>query len=76
MKSIINNLDKYLGFFFNQKLMFHHYIDFYTNKAISTIKCMKMLGNLLKGLVLFQKKTTIHLVYITHRSIQLSTVVL
>ena len=47
---------QYLSFFFNQKLMFHHHIDFYTNKAISTIKCMKMLGNLLKDLVLFQKK--------------------
>ena len=36
---------KYLGFIFNQKLMFHQHIDFYSNKAISTVKCMKLLGN-------------------------------
>ena len=36
---------KYLGFFFNRKLTFQQYVDFYTNKAYSTIKCMKMLGN-------------------------------
>ena len=41
----------YLGFFFDQKLTFHHHINFYTNKAISTIKYMKMLGNLLRGLI-------------------------
>ena len=37
---------KYLGFIFNRKLTFHKHIDHYTNKAISTIKCMKLLGNL------------------------------
>jgi len=47
---------QYLGFFFNQKLMFHHRINFYTNKAISTIKCMKMLGNLSRSLVPLQKR--------------------
>jgi len=36
---------KYLGFIFNQKLIFHQYINFYSNKAISTVKCMKLLGN-------------------------------
>ena len=44
------NLWKYLGFIFNQKLNFHQYIDFYSNKAISTVKCMKLLGNLLRGI--------------------------
>jgi len=36
---------KYLGFIFNQKLMFHQHIDFYSNKAISIVKCMNFLGN-------------------------------
>ena len=36
---------KYLGFIFNQKLMFHQHIDFYSNKAISIVKCMNLLGN-------------------------------
>ena len=40
----------YLGFIFDHKLLFHQYIDFYANKAISTIKCIKMLGNSLRGL--------------------------
>ena len=46
----------YLGFFFNWKLIFHHHIDFYTNKAIFTIECMKMLDNSLRGLIPFQKR--------------------
>ena len=36
---------KYLGFIFDWKLTFHQYIDFYLNKAISTVKYMKLLGN-------------------------------
>jgi len=36
---------KYLGFIFNRKLTFHQHVDFYVNKSISTIKCMKILGN-------------------------------
>jgi len=39
------DLWKYLEFIFNQKLSFHKHIDFYTNKAISMVKCMKLLGN-------------------------------
>ena len=46
----------YLGFIFNCKLLFHQYIDFYANKAILTIKYMKMLENLLRGLN-FSKET-------------------
>ena len=37
---------KYLGFIFDQKLSFHKHIDHYANKAISTVKCMKLLGKL------------------------------
>ena len=50
---------KYLGFIFNRKLNFHQHIDFYLNKAISTVKCMKLLGNLSRGINPIQK----HLLY-------------
>ena len=50
---------KYLGFIFNQKLSFHKHIDFYANKAISMVKCMKLLGNLSRGINPLQK----HLLY-------------
>ena len=36
---------KYLGFFFDQKLTFHQHIDYYANKVMSMVKCMKLLGN-------------------------------
>jgi len=41
---------KYLGFIFDRKLSFHKHIDFYANKAMSTVKCMKLLGNSLRGI--------------------------
>ena len=47
---------QYLGFFFNQKLSFCHHINFYTNKAISTVKYMKILDNSSRGLISFQKR--------------------
>jgi len=47
---------QYLSFYFNQKLIFRHYINFYMNKAISTIKYMKMLGDSSRGLVPIQKR--------------------
>ena len=37
---------KYLSFIFDCKLTFYKHIDHYSNKAISTVKCMKLLGNL------------------------------
>ena len=46
---------KYLGFIFDCKLTFHKHIDYYTNKALSTIKCMKLLGNLSWGINPLQK---------------------
>ena len=36
---------KYLGFIFDWKLTFHQHINFYLNKAISTVKYMRLLGN-------------------------------
>ena len=41
----LNETWKYLRFIFNRKLMFHQHVDFYMNKSISTVKCMKILGN-------------------------------
>ena len=50
---------RYLGFVFDRKLSFHKHIDFYANKAILTVKCMRLLGNLSRGINLIQK----HLLY-------------
>ena len=36
---------KYLDFIFNRKLSFHQHINFYSNKVMSTVKCMKILSN-------------------------------
>ena len=47
---------KYLDFIFDQKLLFHKYIDHYANKAISTVKYMKLLGNSSQGINLIQKR--------------------
>ena len=46
---------KYLGFIFDQKLTFHQHINFYSNKAISMVKCMKLLGNSTPGINTIQK---------------------
>ena len=47
---------KYLGFIFDRKLTFHNYIDFYSNKAILIVKCMKILSNSIRGLNPNQKR--------------------
>jgi len=47
---------KYLGFIFNRKLSFHKHIDYYANKAISIVKCIKILGNSTKDLNPHQKR--------------------
>ena len=46
---------KYLHFIFDRKLSFHQHIDFYSNKAMSTVKCMKILGNSSYGIIPTQK---------------------
>ena len=53
----IEFLTFYLGFIFDRKLTFWQHINFYTNKALFTVKCMKMLGNSPQGLNLYQKYT-------------------
>ena len=47
---------QYLGFFFDQELTFQHHIEFYTNKLISTIKCMKILENSSRKINPLQKR--------------------
>ena len=47
---------RYLGFIFDRKLSFHKHIDFYANKAMSTVKCMKLLGNSSRGISPLQKR--------------------
>ena len=49
------NTQKYLGFYFNRKLLFHHHIDYYENKTILTVKYMKILRNLSHSLIPHQK---------------------
>jgi len=46
---------RYLGFFFDRKLNFHHYVHHYATKSLSTLSAMKMLGNLSRGLLPTQK---------------------
>ena len=47
---------KYLGFIFDYKLTFRNHINFYSNKVISTIKCMKLLSNSSRGINPLQKR--------------------
>ena len=51
----------YLDFFFDKILSFQYHIHYYTNKALSTIKSIKMLGNSIRRLFLIYK----HLLYRT-----------
>ena len=54
-----NDTWKYLGFIFDRKLTFHQHVNFYVNKSISTIKCMKIISNSNHGINPSQK----HLLY-------------
>ena len=49
------NTWKYLGFIFDRKLSFHQHVNFYSNKVMSTVKCMKILGSSNRGINLIQK---------------------
>ena len=46
---------RYLGFYFTPTLDFSHHIQFYTNKAFSTIRACNMLGNSVHGISLRQR---------------------
>ena len=41
---------RYLGFYFDPKLLFHEHVCFYSTKALSSVKAMKMLGSSTRGL--------------------------
>jgi len=66
----------YLSFIFDRKLSFHNHIDFYANKGISTVKCMKILGNSTRGLNLCQKTSPLQILCYANRSLQLLIIVL
>ena len=46
---------RYLGFIFDRKLFFQAHINYYMNKAISTVKCIKILGNSAHSFIPHQK---------------------
>ena len=46
----------HLGFIFDRKLTFQQHINFYVNKVLLTVKCIKMLRNSLRGLIPTQKQ--------------------
>ena len=46
---------QYLGFYFDKKLTFRYYTYFYSNRAIFTVKSIKMLGNSNYSLLHIQK---------------------
>ena len=50
---------RYLGFYFDRYLSFKEHVQYYSTKALSTVKAMGMLGNSTRGLLLLQK----HLLY-------------
>ena len=39
------NTWKYLGFIFDRKLLFYQHVNFYSNKVMSMVKCIKILSN-------------------------------
>ena len=47
---------KYLRFIFNRKLSFWYHVNLYSNKVLSMVKYMKILGNSTKGLLPHQKQ--------------------
>ena len=57
------NLQRYLGFIFNRKLIFCSHINFYANKVISIVKYMKLLGNSTHDLILIKSIFCIEVVF-------------
>ena len=47
---------KYLEFIFDRKLTFYQHVDFYSNKVLSSVKCMKLLGNSSHSITPLQKR--------------------
>jgi len=49
------NTWRYLRFIFDRKLSFQQHIHFYSNKALLTIKSIKILSNSIRGLLSYHK---------------------
>ena len=47
---------KYFSFIFNRKLTFHQHVNFYSNKVLSSVRCMKLPGNSSCGITHLQKQ--------------------
>jgi len=47
---------RYLGFYFDWKLNFHHHVHFYATKCLSTLNAMRLLGNASRGILPLQKR--------------------
>ena len=47
---------KYLRFIFDRKLSFWYYANLYSNKVLLMVKCIKILGNSIRGLLSYQKQ--------------------
>ncbi|PPQ93709.1 hypothetical protein CVT25_001800, partial [Psilocybe cyanescens] len=47
---------RYLGFYFDRNLTFTEHVRYYSTKALSTVKAMKMLGSSTQGLRPVQKR--------------------
>jgi hypothetical protein len=47
---------RYLGFFFDWKLQFKEHVRYYSTKALTTVRSMRMLGNSARGLDPMQKR--------------------
>lgn len=51
---------RYLGFFFDHKLLFNEHVRFYSTKAFTTVQAMRMLGNSTRGLDPIHKRILYH----------------
>jgi len=47
---------RYLGFYFDRKLLFHEHVGYYSTKSLSLVKAMKMLGSSTRGLSSREKR--------------------
>jgi len=47
---------RYLGFYFDRRLIFQYNTHFYVTKCLFSLSCMKMLGNSSRGLLPIQKR--------------------
>jgi hypothetical protein len=63
---------RYLGFWFDHKLTFEEHVRFYTTKALTTVKAMRMLGNSTRGLSprnkrILYRACVLHIATYSHR---------